>query len=56
MTKEEKDAEVRRLKMEENTAKERLGRIQSDLLEMGAVREANTLFTIICKLETWQNK
>lgn len=53
---DEKRAEIRRLKMEANTAKSRLGDIQAKLLDMGAVREANSLLTIIFRLEEWQNK
>lgn len=48
--------EVRRLKMEANNAKERLMSIAAELEEMGAIRESKSLYTIIGKLETWQNK
>lgn len=51
-----KDAEIRNLQMDANVAKERLMRIADELREIGAIRKANTLETIIEKLEIWQNK
>jgi len=41
---------------EANTAKDRLISIMYMLEEAGAIREANSLGTIIGKLETWQHK
>ncbi len=48
--------EIRRLKTSANTAKERLIDIASRLEESGGIREAESLKTIIWKLEAWQNK
>lgn len=48
--------EIERIKSEVNPAKERLMRAADELREIGAVREANTLETIIERLEIWQNK
>lgn len=48
--------EIRRLKLNADTAKDRLISIASDLESVGAVRESKTLYTIIGKLEYWQNK
>lgn len=48
--------EIAHLKSETIPAKERLMRIASELREIGAVREANSLETIIWNLEVWQNK
>ena len=56
MTKEEKFIEVQILKGDANVAKERLMRIASHLHEIGANKEANSLETLIEKLEIWQNK
>lgn len=44
------------LKEEANVAKNRLMLIENELREIGAVRDANSLSTIIEKLEIWQNK
>lgn len=48
--------EIRRLKMSANSSKDKLLDIASILEYVGAVREANSLYTIIGKLEAWQNK
>ena len=56
MTKEEKFIEVQILKGDAYVAKERLMRIASHLHEIGANKEANSLETLIEKLEIWQNK
>lgn len=56
MTREEKSIEVRTFKGEANVAKDRLIMIENKLREIGANREANSLSTLIEKLETWQNK
>ena len=56
MTKSEKRNEIERIKSEVNVAKSRLIDMLHELLDIGAVREANSLETIIIKLETWQNK
>lgn len=56
MNKVEKFAEVRILKDEANVAKDRLMLIENKLREIGANREANSLSTLIEKLEIWQNK
>lgn len=47
---------VQRIKSEINPAKERLMRAADELREAGAIRDANSLETIIEKLEIWQNK
>ena len=56
MTGREKKEQVERLKGEANNAKDRLISIEYALEEIGAIREAQTLGTIIAKLEAWQNK
>lgn len=56
MTKDEKRAEIEHIKKEACTAKDRLGYLYCKLDEIGAVREAKSLLTIIYKLEAWQNK
>ena len=57
MTKAEKLTEtIMALKSEANVAKNRLMLIENDLREIGAKREANSLSTLIEKLEIWQNK
>lgn len=56
MGRSEKREQVDRLKNEANNAKDRLISILYELEEIGAIREAQTLGTIIGKLETWQNK
>lgn len=56
MTKEDKIYAIHQAKSDANTAKDRLISIEYELRDIGAIREANTLSTIICKLETWQNK
>ena len=56
MTREEKRTKVLQLKSEANSAKDRLMRIASDLEELGVTGEAVKLYTIIGKLESWQNR
>lgn len=51
-----KREEIERIKVELNTAKDRLIRAMYELEDMGAIREAHSLETIIEKLEIWQNK
>ena len=51
-----KFVEVQTLKGDANVAKDRLMMIEDKLREIGAVRDANSLSTIIEKLEIWQNK
>lgn len=45
-----------RLQDEANVAKDRLINIESKLRDAGFIREANSLSTIIWKLEEWQHK
>lgn len=52
----DKKYEVMQIKNDVNTAKDRLIRIEYELRELKAIREANTLSKIIEKLEIWQNK
>ena len=56
MNKMDKIDEIYRAKNEANAAKDRLISIEWKLREIGAIREANSLSTIIGRLETWQNK
>ena len=56
MTSAEKRREVASLKSSATEAKSRLIRIMYDLRDIGANREANSLETIICKLESWQTR
>jgi len=58
MTKQEKKKEVvDNIKgYEVNKAKEQLISASFELLEAGAIREYNSLCTIIEKLEAWQNR
>ena len=51
-----KAEEISRIKDDANNAKHRLIELEMELYELGAIREANTLGTIIAKLEIWQNK
>ena len=53
MTKKE---QIEEIKDGAETAKMRLVWIEDQLREIGAIREANSLATIITKLEMWQNK
>lgn len=53
MTKREQTEE---LKEEANVAKDRLIKIMYEIEDIGAIREARSLETIIEKLEIWQNK
>lgn len=56
MTKQEKKERIEYLTgYEANTAKDRLISIMHDLEEIGAVRKANSLGTIIGNLERWQH-
>ena len=56
MTKMEKVDAIYRAKSDANTAKDRLISIEYELRDIGAIREANSLSTIIGKLEAWQNR
>jgi hypothetical protein len=52
-----KKEEVKRnAQAEAETAKQRLIDIEWELMDAGLIREANSLATIIEKLERWQNK
>lgn len=48
--------EVKNLKYDTITAKGKLMEIADELYRIGAIRESNSLYTIIEKLEIWQNK
>lgn len=56
MNREEKRAAVAHIKNEACTPKSRLMELAYRLEELGAIREANSLNSIIWKLELWQNK
>lgn len=56
MTREEKMVKVAQLKAEANHAKDRLLSIAGALEELGVTGEAVKLYTIIGRLENWQNK
>lgn len=56
MTKAEKRDYVEHIKKEACTPKSRLMELAYRLEELGAIREANSLNSIIWKLEIWQNK
>lgn len=56
MTREEKRVKVAQLKAEANSAKDRLLSIANALEELGVTGEAVKLYTIIGKLEGWQNR
>ena len=56
MTTAEKRKEIESLKSSATEAKDRLIRIMDELRNINANREANSLATIICKLESWQNR
>ena len=48
---------IKRLKgYDVNVAKERLGKVAAELEEAGGIRESQSLYTIIYKLEEWQRK
>ena len=51
-----KQEKIRYYKDNANKAKDHLISLQYALEDIGAIREANSLGTIIQKLETWQNK
>ena len=58
MTKKEREerlAKVERLKGEANSAKEKLMRIADEIEALGVTGEAVKLYTIIGRLERWQN-
>lgn len=55
MTKEEKNQKIEQLTSEANYAKDRLSRIEDELREIGAIRKADSLSTLIWKLERWQH-
>lgn len=48
--------DIGKIKSDVNPAKDRLIRIMYELEDLGAIREAHSLETIIEKLEIWQNK
>ena len=48
--------EIERLKDDATPAKERLMIIAQKLEEAGGVREAKSLWTLVEKLEKWQNR
>lgn len=56
MTTQEKRQEVDAIKSSAEEAKSRLMRIEDELRSIGANREANSLSTIIGRLEDWQNR
>lgn len=56
MTKDEKKREIRRINSGINARKSDLIGYMSELEEIGAIREAKSLGTIIAKLEEWQHK
>ena len=47
---------IENLRLEANSAKDKLMAIEDSLREVGAIREANGLSAIIARLEAWQNK
>lgn len=53
---ETKRSEIERIKGDANEAKSRLMSLVYELRDIEANREANSLETIISKLEIWQNK
>lgn len=52
----EKKVHTENIKLSCNSAKDKLIEAEYRLREIGAIREANSLSTIIEKLEIWQNK
>lgn len=56
MTKDEKKCDIAHIKNEACTPKSRLMELAERLNELGAIREAKSLESIIWKLEIWQNK
>lgn len=56
MTTEEKHEKIESIKSDANEAKSRLIDLMYELRDIGANREANSLETIVCKLEVWQNR
>lgn len=56
MNNNEKKERIERIKNEVNAPKDKLLAFMWELEYIGAKREAQTLGTIIGKLETWQNK
>ena len=46
---------IRKLKDSTDVAKNRLMDVEAELLQIGAVKEAGRLSSIISKLEYWQN-
>ena len=53
---EDKDAEIRRIIMEANEAKDRMYRIACKLEELGCSRKAKSCMTLVYKIEEWQNR
>ena len=56
MNNTDKKERIERIKNEVNTPKDKLIAFMWELEEIGAKRDAQTLGTIIGKLEAWQNK
>lgn len=56
MTKQDKLQEVERIKNDISVQKEQIGAYAYRLEEVGAIREAKALLSIVYKLEDWQNK
>lgn len=56
MTKAEKEKEIQRIKSDITARKGDLIHYMFQLEEIGAIREAKSLGTIIGKLEAWTNK
>jgi len=56
MNRIDKMERIAEIKGDVNPAKERLINAMYELYDIGAVREARSLETIIEKLEIWQNK
>ena len=52
----EKRCKINAMKAEANEPKMHLIRIRNELEEIGAIRQAVSLDTIIAKLEAWQNR
>lgn len=52
---EEKKKKIRDIQMRANEAKDRLHEMVIDLEEMGQVRRAKSLMTIIYRIEAWQH-
>lgn len=51
-----KDQEYERILSEANQAKDRLYNVAEQLREIGKIRKANSLMTLIYNIEEWQNR